>query len=222
MEAVYRILPAVCLLLASTYAQDTSTDAASSTPSNAATTTGVQFPSTPTDNANGSQDDDGNNDNHGMGGLVNYYFVFFALLMCIVALGTFLCWRRKRKMGLMVRNGRESALERDLDAWDPARSRRRYWQGGWRSNEEQHVEGLNEHGEAPPPYMPKARDDEEGTASRANEPAVPMQTLSREQAGLKPPEYMVSTARPVDEAGGGSSAGASNGPQPGEYRQQWR
>lgn len=55
-------------------------------------------------------------------------------------------------------------------------------------------EGLNEHGEAPPPYVPKrsgeeARGTGEGGQAADGGPAVPMQTLSREEAGLKPPDY---------------------------------
>jgi hypothetical protein len=51
-----------------------------------------------------------------------------------------------------------------------------------------HVEeGLNEHGEAPPPYIPKNALD---GAPDAAGPAIPLQTLRREDAGLaKPPDY---------------------------------
>jgi hypothetical protein len=51
-------------------------------------------------------------------------------------------------------------------------------------------EGLNEQGEAPPPYIPKpAEEREQRENSGAGVPAVPLQTISREHAGLKPPDY---------------------------------
>lgn len=123
-------------------------------------------------------------------GLYSYYLIFIALIICIAGVAAYLTYKRKKKLGVFLQQSRESALQRDLNSWDPIRARRRYWQGRWRSADISHEEGLNEHGEAPPPYMPKTRDEESGPQSTSNEPAVPMQTLSREQAGLKPPDYM--------------------------------
>lgn len=123
------------------------------------------------------------------GDLVNYYFVFLALIIIVAGLAAFLIWRRRRKYGAILRAGRENALQRDLDGWDPVRARRRYWQGRWRSVDASREEGLNEHGEAPPPYVPKTSDNENGLGPREHGPAVPLETLSREQAGLKPPDY---------------------------------
>jgi hypothetical protein len=53
------------------------------------------------------------------------------------------------------------------------------------------VEGLNEDGEAPPPYLPKPTTNQQETNGHesAAGPAIPLQTLSREDAGLKPPDY---------------------------------
>ena len=93
---------------------------------------------------------------------------------------------------LYANTGRQHALSTDIygvHAFDPARARRRYWQGRWRSAEVSREEGLNEHGEAPPPYIPKPDEEHGGDGRHDGEPAVPLQTLSREDAGLKPPDY---------------------------------
>jgi len=131
-----------------------------------------------------------------------YYFVFFALLFCIALLCVYFVWRRRRN-ALTVRNGFSGVgYQRNVQEWDTVRYRRRYWNTNFRNAEVSREEGLNEHGEAPPPYVPK---DDENTRSdgpqadgyrgqgqsRPAEPAIPMQTLSRDQAGLgqKPPGY---------------------------------
>lgn len=129
-----------------------------------------------------------------------YYFVFFALLFCIAMLCVYFVWK-KRRHALTVRNGFSGAgYQRNVQEWDTVRYRRRYWNTNFRNAEVSREEGLNEHGEAPPPYVPK---DDENTGStgpqageyfgqgpaRPAEPAIPMQTLSRDQAGLKPPGY---------------------------------
>lgn len=97
--------------------------------------------------------------------------------------------------------------------------------GGGRRNGED--EGLNERGEAPPPY--KASGEGETVVARAEEGrggegrggqgldgagvAIPLRTLGREQVGLKPPDYSEAVAREMEddhqagrdrEAGGGS------------------
>lgn len=92
------------------------------------------------------------------------------------------------------------------------RYRRRYWNGGLRRDPQaSREEGLDENGEAPPPYMPKddrATDERENGQSvqgqgRPGEPAIPMQTLSREHAGLKPPDYE-QTVQPTGTDASGS------------------
>nr|POE59797.1 hypothetical protein CFP56_74368 [Quercus suber] len=124
-------------------------------------------------------------------GASSYYFVFLAVIICAAGVATFLVWRKKRRARQWDHSGRESALASDLSAWDPAGQRRRYRQGRWRSAEASREEGLNEHGEAPPPYIPKSQEEDQVSRepTGAAGPAVPMQTLSREDAGLKPPDY---------------------------------
>lgn len=163
-----------------------------------------------TDSAPGSSSsssDSGNNDSStGTTSLVNYYFVFLALILCVAGLGVFLLFRRRRRAMAHVRsNSRENALARDLSAWhgDSTRSggQRRYWQGRWRSTEDvDREEGLNELGEAPPAYAPpKTREEEEREAAAHQELAVPLQALSREGAGFKPPDYTETNVWPLDD-----------------------
>lgn len=156
---------------------------------------------TPHDNAPGGGG--GNNDNAddaNMGGMFHYYFLFVALILCIWACAMFIFFRKRARRLARQRYNRESALQRDLSAGrggsDTVTGRRRYWQGRWRSAEVSREEGLNEQGEAPPPYMPKTSEDErrsredDGQAVDS-QPAIPLQTLSREGAGLnsRPPDY---------------------------------
>jgi hypothetical protein len=73
-----------------------------------------------------------------------------------------------------------------------------------------HVEeGLNEHGEAPPPYIPKTQMEGLPADGQANGPAIPMQTLRREDVGLaKPPDYsppVITTTTNANAQEGGQS-----------------
>lgn len=145
-----------------------------------------------------------------------YYFVFFALLICIAVLCIFFVWRRRRN-ALMVRpNPRGEGYHRDVRERDTMRYRRRYWNTGLRNEQPSREEGLNENGEAPPPYMPKEDEDMGNNGHNVNgqrahaegtpvpgEPSIPMQTLSREQAGLKPPGYEQSV-QPASNGASGS------------------
>lgn len=151
--------------------------------------------SEPTPSDDSEMTDDSNRSHY-----TTYYFVFFALLFCIALLCIYFVWKRRRN-ALTVRHGfRGAGYQRNVQEWDTVRYRRRYWNTNFRNAEVSREEGLNEHGEAPPPYVPK--DDEHPDIAgpsaggyfgqeqtRTAEPAIPMQTLSRDQAGLKPPGY---------------------------------
>lgn len=142
-----------------------------------------------------------------------YYFIFFALLICIAILCIYFVWRKRRNALRINNNFRPGGYPRDVREWDTVRYRRRYWNTNFRNDQPSREEGLNENGEAPPPYMPK--DDEEtgnhqmhvngqpAPEVRPGGPAIPMQTLSRDQAGLKPPGYEQSV-QPTDNGPSGS------------------
>ena len=161
------------------------------------------------------------NDGLNSSGLVNYYFVFLAVILCVVGFLVFILMRRRNKRVRRMRFNREQGLQRGTadsrggggwSNWNPERTRGRYWRAGWRSAEGSREEGLNEHGEAPPPYIPKMQSAEEqqGGPGEADGPAIPLQALSREDAGLKPPDYTEAHTDAVDSHMRNSSASAAS------------
>jgi hypothetical protein len=145
-----------------------------------------------------------------------YYFVFFALLICIAVLCVYFVWKKRRNALRVFPNSHGQGYNRDVREWDTARHRRRYWNANNRNELASREEGLNENGEAPPPYMPKDEEETGNAGPQVNgqrthgentpvpgEPAIPMQTLSRDHAGLKPPGYEQSV-QPVGNEPSGS------------------
>ena len=147
--------------------------------------------SSSTPNANDSQDRDDN--------LLNFYFIFIALFVILLLIAIWFIHRRKKQRKERLRNSGQNALARDLNGW----SQPRRWIHGvapWRTDGPLNIareEGLNELGEAPPPYIKETQIRERrasvGNASAAEllaEPAIPLRTLSRdERHRLKPPDY---------------------------------
>lgn len=137
--------------------------------------------------------------------LLNYYFVFLAFFALLLCAGVYLLHRRKRQIKSRLRNSGQNALARDLDGWvGTARWVHGSWRGGAGGGLSRREEGLNEHGEAPPPYQPLAdattagNTDAEGSEALRPGTAqdavtgltIPLRTLSRDgRATLKPPGY---------------------------------
>ncbi|KAF2404048.1 hypothetical protein EJ06DRAFT_471777 [Trichodelitschia bisporula] len=110
--------------------------------------------------------------------MLNYYFVFAALLVMFMFLGAYLLHLRKKKIKERSRNSGHNALARDLDGWVGSR---RWMYGNWRQAPPPRQEGLNELGEAPPPYKPEPGQEL---------PQIPLQTLARDpQDRASPPDY---------------------------------
>lgn len=132
-----------------------------------------------------SQNNSSNSDS-----LVKYYFIFVALILCFAGLCTFFMLRRRRKMRTQWAM-RQSASDRELqqmrnaawNAWSP--ERRRYW-GPREDDAASGAEGLDENGHAPPPYRPKTSSGD----SESNGPTMPGHALSRDEVGLKLPDYV--------------------------------
>lgn len=120
----------------------------------------------------------------------NYYFLFLALFgVLIAALLWWLHLRRKRQKQQQRLSG-QHALARDIEGWAGAR---RFMHGRYRRNHAsaraRNIEGLNENGEAPPPYQPK---DEVTVETRQDTSGitVPMRALARHgDDRTYPPEY---------------------------------
>jgi hypothetical protein len=199
---VYHAIQLRLLLSTLVFAQDTTTN--QPTPTTLETTTSfannhktgsAPFPSSSVVFLPSNSASAGNQTNNlNAPGLVNYYFVFLALIVVVAAVIVFLMIRRRQRLRLRRRYSQNYALTQDLGRprpgggwanWTPQRTTGQYWEGRWRGTDTGREEGFNEHGEAPPPYIPKGRpQDAHGGVS---EPAVPLQTLSRDGARLRPP-----------------------------------
>jgi hypothetical protein len=113
----------------------------------------------------------------------NYYFLMLAILVALVALLLWLIHRRRKRQRALLRQGGQQALARDLEGW---RNTQRLMHGRYRADGAVLVhrdEGLDEHGEAPPPYQPKT----EGTAADVT---IPLRSLARNEVERShPPQY---------------------------------
>ena len=132
----------------------------------------------------GSPGTDENDDDNGRTGIVNYYFLLLAVFVVVIILICLLWSRSRRKRRAQHQDLRQDALHRDVN-----RLGGHWWMHVRRDNRE---EGLNERGEAPPPYIPNEpvpvfRPD----APERQSPAVPLQNLSTNQQ--KPPDYSVNS-----------------------------
>ena len=128
-----------------------------------------------TDGAGYNPEDDGDK------GILNYYFLLLAVFIIIIIIAYWSIARRRRNRLIRLRDNQQSALARDVETW-PGRRRgvgARWINAGADATVE---EGLDERGEAPPPYLkepePAHLDAREGVELH-NMPA---------QEG-KPPDY---------------------------------
>ncbi|KAI4196224.1 MAG: hypothetical protein LQ350_006677 [Teloschistes chrysophthalmus] len=116
--------------------------------------------------------------------ILNYYFLLLALLIILIAIAYLVYARRQRtRIALSRRNG-QRALARDLERWGSSGPYRAAAAAppptttSARLGRSRREEGLDERGEAPPPYLPKEP-----------EPVymeIPLRELGRDQ---KPPDY---------------------------------
>ncbi|KAL8992456.1 MAG: hypothetical protein Q9188_007578 [Gyalolechia gomerana] len=139
-----------------------------------------------------SADDNSLNENDNDKGILNYYFLLLALLIIIIGIVYLAYARRQRQKVLQSRRNGQRALARDLERWPGS--------GPWgpgrfrmpRSSARQprREEGLDERGEAPPPYVPK-EPEPAYTGPRGDRPGlgndIPLQDLTRPDQ--KPPDY---------------------------------
>lgn len=163
---------------------------------------------------NYTNDDPTDND----GGLVNYYFVFLAILVALFLVGAWLYYKRRKSAAFRQRHSRQDALARDLDGWPgPDQGRRRWIHGNWRTGDDElsrREEGLNEAGEAPPPYKARTSSERtrESTETSEEGPAIPLRTMTREGTTLKPPDYSETVVQPLPDPGRPSSSSEARRP----------
>ncbi|KAF1831951.1 hypothetical protein BDW02DRAFT_571522 [Decorospora gaudefroyi] len=122
----------------------------------------------------------------------NYYFLLLAVLVVLVALLLWFIHRCKTRQRERLRRGGEQALARDLDGWTDTR---RLLHGRYRHNDAVFVhndEGLDDHGEAPPPYQPK-------TAATTADVTIPLRALPRDEIERsRPPQYCDTPRSPLN------------------------
>ena len=85
-------------------------------------------------------------------GILNYYFLLLAVFVIIIIIAYWSIARRRRNRLIRLRDHQQSALARDVETWP---GRRRGVGARWRNAgvEPTVEEGLDERGEAPPPYL---------------------------------------------------------------------
>jgi len=118
--------------------------------------------------------------------LLNYYFLLLAIVIIVIALVWWSIARRRKKRGIHMRSNQHSVLARDVEMWPGTRRGIGRWRFG--GAEPRAAEGLNERGEAPPPYL-----KEPNPVHHIDGPGMELHDLSRGEA--KPPGYDEASAR---------------------------
>ncbi|KAK3060694.1 hypothetical protein LTS18_007962 [Coniosporium uncinatum] len=209
----------------------------SATASSSPTTFDPDDPSSPlssTDTTASQISSSENDDDDGGTNLLNYYFVFLALFLLAVIAIFYLLHRRRRMQRLHRQAHTQQALSRDLRGWSggprgPGGATARRWvhgrggsgsqQEGWRRSagsartETERHEGLNELGEAPPPYLPKEEERDEASGV-----AIPLRTLDPGRGQGKLPGYGEVVVGSREDVGGEGSSSMERGRQ---EEQRW-
>ena len=129
----------------------------------------------------------------------NYYFLFLVALGFLVTLLLYWVHRRRIKKRQQLQGTVTRALARDIENWAATRHTRSATHIPHQaSSHVRRQDGLDEHGEAPPPYQPKS--DTSVTPSPVDGPhdagtplAVPLRTLARDEVmRSQPPNYSAS------------------------------
>ncbi|KAK0102415.1 hypothetical protein ONS95_006035 [Cadophora gregata] len=207
------------ILPSSSFAQIT--DPASSSPSNFATslssstlqtsTTSNASPS-PTQSASpasSSSSAGDNNDGRNTAGMFNYYFIIVAVVVVLFVLTMLYIGKRKKQKAAIMRSNSQRALAEDVEG---LRNRfgmgrgamRRAHAGGLGSGEgrgaawlDERTEGLNERGEAPPPYRPGSKPP----SLRSNDGVAVMEVSGDSRPGSGQPVEMNTIERPTPTLG---------------------
>lgn len=114
-------------------------------------------------------------------GILNYYFLLLAVFIIIIFIGYWAVARRRRNRLLRLQSLQQSALARDVHTW-PGSGRGlgpRWRTAGADTSME---EGLDERGEAPPPYL-----KEPEPVHHNGREEMELQHMPRQEG--KPPEY---------------------------------
>jgi len=112
-----------------------------------------------------------------------YYYIFLIILAVLIAIAIWLIRRRKVRHLTVRRQNGQQALARDVEAWPGTR---RLLHGRCRATNSvllRRTEGLDERGEAPPPYQPKSE-------VSSTTLAIPLRVLPADESERSlPPQY---------------------------------
>ncbi|PVH89292.1 hypothetical protein DL98DRAFT_99006 [Cadophora sp. DSE1049] len=204
------------ILPSSSFAQIT--DPASSSPSNIATSLQTQTststspssidasPSATQSNSPSTTPIDGNNNGRNTNGMFNYYFIIVAIVVVLFVITMLYIGKRKKQKAAIMRSNSQRALAQDVEG---LRNRfgmgrgamRRAHAGGMGVGDvrgpgvDERTEGLNERGEAPPPYRPGSKPP----SVRSSDGVAVREVSSREGAGQA--VEMDTIARPTPTPG---------------------
>lgn len=135
-------------------------------------------------------------------GVFNYYFLILAGFGVMVGVTLWYIRKQRIRRKERMRLSGQNALARDMEGWV---NTRRWMHGAWRHNQTagliRREEGLNEHGEAPPPYEPNNVVSVPHNGAGEQDPAsgltIPMRVLSRDGVQSSgPPKYEETTIQP--------------------------
>ncbi|KAL8848075.1 MAG: hypothetical protein Q9221_006877 [Calogaya cf. arnoldii] len=143
----------------------------------------------PTANLSNQSEEDHSNDDS----ILNYYFLLLALILIMFGILYLTFARRQRQRRALHRQNSQRALARDLERWGgggplgPGRFRLPRNNNGVRPSRPQTEEGLNESGEAPPPYVPEEPKPAYVRGALGVGNSIPLHDLST--MDHKPPDY---------------------------------
>jgi len=120
-------------------------------------------------------------------GILNYYFLLLAIFVIFIALVYWSFARRRHKRNVTSRSGQQTALAQDLRTWPGRRMMVGRW--GASAGQRRAEEGLDERGEAPPPYLKEPEPTHHGSGTDGTE----LHDMSR--AEVKPPDYSERSVR---------------------------
>jgi len=171
-----------------------------------------------TTTASGTSVSDTNNGNAYQGGTTTagnaqsqYYYIVLAVGVCLGFFCLWLAYRRRKMVKATQNTARQRALAEDSQGWHPSR----LWtsNGAGRSGTNNHDaasvhhEGLNEHGEAPPPYLhgEPVLTEHEGVVAHGGgldgTVAIPLRAMRRSEVhSMKPPDYLETIVEPRESS----------------------
>ena len=172
-------------------------------PSSSATSkssvTSSRPPSSPTNPASSSSTSPANAAGPHDSGVLNYYFLLIAILICLIGVIWWSLMRLRQRKVAAARSSGNIALAQDLEGWA---SRRRSGRAVREMARTRTEEGLDEQGEAPPPYVPREPPNAltRTGSTRSNHAHNQVPGLEGRTTMPKPPGYEESATRTVDGA----------------------